>query len=190
MRFQLRMAAELSSKFWINPVMTYFTIGKLSKPYGLRGQIKTQFFVDALDDLKAFTAFYIKDAKAPGGFKKLVFTSIKDKQEGTIVEIEGCVDRTQAEILSGSELFVDEAEFPRLKGETYYIKDLLEVEAMLGDEPFGKIINIIETGNKTMLIIKLVDQKEIAVPFMERYVGKVEIAQKKVALTEQVRELL
>ncbi len=164
--------------------MNFLLIGKLVKSYGLKGLLKANFYIDDFNELKNFTQFYIKDKKSSNGYKEINFSDIRLSNLGIIIEVAGCADRTQADLLRGVELFIDEDELPKLKKDSYYIKDLLDLDVYYKDNLFGKVYNIFETANKNMLMIKNSNGKEVVVPFENKYVEKVELTDKRVIIKD------
>ncbi|MGA2142066.1 MAG: PRC-barrel domain-containing protein, partial [Brevinematales bacterium] len=75
---------------------------------------------------------------------------------------------------------VESAEVPELKGNVFYIKDLYGLEVYENSALVGNIMNVIEIADRTMLIIKLANNRELAVPFNDKYVLEVDINNRKV----------
>ncbi len=160
--------------------MDYLSIGKLVKPYGLKGLIKTDFYIDDFKDLKSFSRFYIVNKIENSGYKEIVFEKVTLMNGRFIVKVAGCSDRNEAELLRNREIFVDEAELPELKKDVFYIKDLQDLEVYHKGTAIGKVSNVLFIANKTMLIVKLSNSREIVFPFESKYVEKVELKDKAV----------
>ncbi|MCX7820381.1 MAG: ribosome maturation factor RimM [Brevinematales bacterium] len=160
--------------------MNYLCIGKFLKPYGLKGQIKAIFFIDEALDLENFSSFYLKDPKVSGGYRKLGLEFLSYRDNFFILKVEGIVDRTLAENLKNQEIYVDEDELPELNGNSYYIKDLIGLTVFYKEEVFGKVVNFIDTASQFVLIMKLLNGKDLAVPFKDRYFPEVLIKEGKV----------
>jgi 16S rRNA processing protein RimM len=160
--------------------MDTLLIGKLIKPYGLKGLIKTAFYIDNLKELKDYSHFYIINKSDPSGYQEIVFENITGEIGQTIVKLGGIDDRNGSEMMSGKEIFVESAEVPELKGNVFYIKDLYGLEVYENSALVGNIMNVIEIADRTMLIIKLANNRELAVPFNDKYVLEVDINNRKV----------
>jgi len=169
--------------------MNYLLIGRLIKPFGLKGLMKADFFVDSIEELNYFSKFYRKDNKVKTTYREINFDKLEIGENGIFVSVSGYNDRTQADELRGIEIFVDEMELPVLSGNDYYIKDLMGLNVINKGEKAGEIYNIIEIGNKTIMIIKMNSGKELAVPFDNKYVKKVELNEKKITV-KMIDELL
>jgi len=169
--------------------MNFLLIGKLIKPYGLKGEMKVAFYVDDIKELDAFSAFYIKDKKSKTGYSNLVIENIRLNNGAVLVLLKGCNDINQVEIFKGVELFVDEAETPKLKKNEFYIKDLIGSDVVYLGDHFGKLYNVIEIAGKFMLVIKMENQKDLVVPLNDTYVSEVSTEQKSLTVTA-IDELL
>ena len=169
--------------------MNTVLIGKLVKPHGLKGEIKAAFFVDDLQELKEYSHFFVLDKKSPTGYKDIVFDKIRLMNDQIIVTLQGCSSRDQAELLKAIDIFVDEKEVPKLKGDSYYIRDLIDCEAFDGEGLIGKVLNVFEAANKNLLLVQLKNQKQVAIPFTGEYIDEVKIDQKQVIL-KNINDLL
>ncbi len=161
--------------------MEFLLIGRLHKPYGLKGQIKAQFYIDKDEDLKSFSHFYIKRQSL---YQEIKFDLISLRGGEAILSVSGFSDRDGAEALKGTEVFVKEEELPNLKGNNFYLKDLLDLEVFQYEKKIGKIHNVFEAAGRNLLLIQLDNGKSLAVPFSGEYVVKVEIKEKRVVLKE------
>lgn len=169
--------------------MHYLLIGRLIKPYGLKGEIKTAFYVDDLKELAAFSRYYIPDPKVKGSYLPIQFENIRLHHDQVVVTVAGCNDRNGSELYQGKDLFVDEAELPSLKKDTYYIKDLLNLSVENQSGKVGVINNLIDIANKTMLVVRLLDGKELVIPFTGEYVDSVELSNSRVVV-KNIEKLL
>lgn len=160
----------------------YLLIGRLIKPFGLKGEIKADFYVDNISELDSFSLFYIKDPVITGKYKEISLENIRTRNGESIVSVKGCIDRNQSELLKGIDLFVDELELPKLKKDVYYIKDLLDMDAFYHDEAIGKVNNLFEIANKTMMVVRLSKGRDIVVPFGSQYVLSVDLNEKRLNL--------
>ncbi len=154
-------------------------IGKIIKPFGLKGFLKVIFYVDDIKDLESFESFFIKDKTSLSGYREIVFTSIYSSNRFFNVKIKGCEDRTAADAFRGIEIFVDEAEVPELKGNVFYQKDLIGLDVFYRDEIFGKVVNLINVAGTLIFITKMLNGKELAIPFRNEYIVDVDIKGKK-----------
>lgn len=155
-------------------------IGRFTKPYGLKGQIKVQWYVDAIEDLRTFDQFYIEDRKVSGGYRAISFTEMKEYQKAYVAKVTGMEDRTAVETLVGKPIYVREEDFPSLPKGEYYVKDILGCEVYDEKGLFGEVENFFEVGSKTLFVIKMTSGKSLAVPYDPRYFVAIDVQAKRI----------
>ena len=97
----------------------------------------------------------------------------KKQAKGLVALTEGIEDRTQAEKLIGSEVWVDKDQLPNLDKGDYYWHQLegLEVFNEAG-ELLGEVSHLFETGANDVLVVKAseksIDDMERLIPHVEK----------------------
>ncbi|OHD60788.1 MAG: 16S rRNA processing protein RimM [Spirochaetes bacterium GWF1_49_6] len=175
--------------------MNKLLIGKIVKPFGIKGEVFLDFFADDAGILEESEYFCIRDVRNPGGYRKLNILEMKDNAQmlsdsiRVIARIDISPDRNQAELLRGTDIFIDEDKLPELDSDEYYIKDLIGLEVFYQSELFGVIENVIQIGERYVFFIDKTDKRKIAVPMEEKYLEQIDLAAKKVVL-RSIEELL
>lgn len=159
--------------------MAYIVIGKFIKPFGIKGEVIVEFYVDSEEDLGSFSAFYIKDKTAPNGLRPVAM-DLRPHGDRYIAAMEGSNTPEQAELYREREIFADDAELPATAEDEFYIKDLLGAAFVRNGETIGEVRNVLNFGNSDILFVRLKDGKDIAVPFKDEYVESVDVAAKSV----------
>lgn len=123
-------------------------VGKISAAQGLHGELRVQTFTESPADLKELVI------EAGGGLTlKIKFVRIAG-QNVAIIKIDGVDDRTAAEKLRGTELFINRADLPPPKKGEYYITDLIGMK--VGEHKVADVHNfgagdILELDNGDMI---------------------------------------
>lgn len=97
----------------------------------------------------------------------------KKQGKGLVALTDGIEDRTQAEELIGSEIWVDKDQLPNLEKGDYYWHQLegLEVFNEAG-ELLGEVSHLFETGANDVLVVKAseksIDDMERLIPYVEK----------------------
>jgi len=124
-------------------------IGEISTVHGVKGLVKLRPYADNLD---LFAAPLFIDEQGAKTIKVTLKNAMKDH---LLAEVEGYNDRTQAESLRGTKLYIDRDTLPPPEdGEHYYI-DLIGMECI--DESgalIGTVIDITNFGASDLLDIK------------------------------------
>lgn len=169
--------------------MEYLLIGRFNRPHGLKGEIRSEFYIDDLDDLDAFSAFYIRDPKVSGGYREIKLEKVYNHGSTLVTVISGVTSIEMAEPYRGVELFVNQSELPPTGKDVFYFRDLIGSKAVYDGRDFGSIVDVIEIADRFILVIRMIDGKDLAVPFDESYVGEVSTKEKTVQFT-RLDELL
>ena len=146
-------------------------IAEIGQPKGLRGEVK----------MKSFTA----EPKDVGKYSPLTDASGTDKVEikitgryktQVIARIKGVEDRTAAEALTGTKLYMERSALPKPDEGEFYHSDLEGLKAELPDgTPFGKVIRVEDFGAGTLLDVAKVEGGTVVVPFTLAAVPEVDI---------------
>ncbi len=159
----------------------FVEIGKILKPFGVKGDLKVMFYIDDTADLKDVKMFYIKDKAS--GFKELPFDSLKfsENPEYAKVRFTQITDRTLAEAWRLVPLYVEEELLAEPVDGEYFIKDLMDLDAEYEGKTIGKVFNVFEVAGRELFVIRQTDSKnDLAVPFDDYYVDEVLIAEGKI----------
>ena len=143
-------------------------VGVITTVHGVRGNVKVKSFTRQGADFASFGT--LCDASA----KRFFNVKIVGESKGIyLVQIDGVTDRTTAEALRGTELFVARDKLPETEQNEFYYADLI---GMTAKTPDGKILGIVKAvynfGAGDMLEI---DGVEDFVSFSERNVPDVDL---------------
>lgn len=132
-------------------------VGKIVAMQGVRGDVRIQTYTENPTD---FQKFQVHSAKFnPADFK---FIRAVPNSDVIIAHIAGFQDRTSAEALRGTELFIDRNTLPDARDGEYYQSDLIGFDVMRDGQSVGKIVcfqnfgagDIIETDDGNMYSFK------------------------------------
>jgi 16S rRNA processing protein RimM len=138
--------------------------------HGVRGMVKLKIYGDNPDVLPGYSPYTDSTCKK-------TFTLNAVVQHGSIhlAEIDGVADRTAAEKLRGTVLYIDRALLPKIKdADTYYHADLIGMAAIYPDgRAMGKITGVANFGAGDLLDVKPVKGASFYVPFTNEVVPDV-----------------
>ena len=132
-------------------------VGKIVAFQGVRGDVRVQTFTEKPSDFQKFkvqsTKFNSEDFKF---IRALPNTNV------IIAHIKGFEDRTSAEVLRGTELFIERDALPDIKADEYYQTDLIGFTIIQDGMPVGTVEcfqnfgagDIIETKDGNMYSFK------------------------------------
>lgn len=132
-------------------------VGKIVAMQGVRGDVRVQTYTENPMD---FQKFKVQSTKFnPDDFK---FIRTVPNSDVIIAHVKGFEDRTSAEVLRGTELFIDRDALPDTHTDEYYQADLIGFVVMRDGENIGTIGcfqnfgagDIIETNDGNMYSFK------------------------------------
>ncbi|MBB6631197.1 ribosome maturation factor RimM [Clostridium algidicarnis] len=152
----------------------YLSVGQISKPHGIKGEVKV---IPLTDDIKRFRK--LKKVYIDGNEKVIVWC--KMQVDRVILKIEGIDTIEGAESLRNKYIQVKREEAVRLPKDSYFIADLLSCTVYdTSENKIGKVYDVIKTGSNDVYWIK--HEKEILIPALKDIVLDVDIDSHKIII--------
>ena len=139
--------------------------------HGIRGELRVKTFTGDPLALGDYGSLYARDGRA------FEIADIRSAGEVVVVRFKGLRDRTAAERLTGTELFVDRSVLPDEEEDEFYHADLvgLTVRDETGADA-GKVAAVQNYGGGDILEISFRGRKGLLIPFSQAAVPEVDIA--------------
>lgn len=173
----------------------YLEIGTIVAAQGLQGEMRV--YPDT-DFPERFEVPGMRWLLTPGAMQpqpvELRSGRYLDGKNLYVIELEGVINRTQAEELRGCKLLVSEDDRPQLGEDEYHILDLVGLKVYMQEsgDLIGKVVNLIPAGND-LLEVELFQEddkvnntqkkKSLLIPFVKEIVPVVDIEAGKVEIT-------
>ena len=152
-------------------------LGRIGAPHGLKGEVVVQSFAAEPLDLKAYGPLTDET-----GAVQVHIKSLRVAGKGLIARLKDVEDRTAAEALKGTELYVERAKLRKPKPGEFYHADLIGLAAHTADGVLlGTIVDVPNYGAGDLLEIKPVSGGEtLLIQFDNEFVPTLNIAAGKV----------
>ena len=165
--------------------MDYVVVGKVVSTHGIKGDLKIypltdfakirfkkgkvfELYNEEIDKVVKVTCF---SNKTSGKFLVVHFDEINTPEEG--IKYQNYIIRMNSE------------ELHKLPKDTYYYKDLIGSKVYLSnDELYGEVIAISSNGRQDLLRIKLLNNKETLLVFVNALIKEVDVNNKKIVLND------
>lgn len=149
-----------------NPVL----LGVVGAAHGVRGEVRVKSFTRDPLALRDYGPLFDKSGRA------FEIESIRPQQEVVVVKFRNLGDRTEAERLKGTALFVDRSRLPPADEEEFYHDDLvgLAVRDESGAE-IGKVTAVQNFGGGDVLELSVQGHKGVLIPFTYAAVPEVSV---------------
>jgi 16S rRNA processing protein RimM len=156
------------------------TIGKVSKPFGVKGEMKIEPMTDFPERFKDLRRVYLV---SPAG-KEIVCAVQTVRYAGGVPYLlfGGYDSPEQARTLNGWLVKVPEEEAVPLPEGSYYWFELIGMEVFSeGGDKLGTIVDIFETGSNDVYVVKR-GRKEIYIPATQEVIRQVDRAAKRMII--------
>ncbi len=139
--------------------------------HGIKGELRVKTFTGDPLALADYGPLYADDGRA------FEIEDIRPAGEVVVARFKGVRDRSQAERLTGTELFVDRSVLPAEEDDEFYHADL--VGLAVHDEtgaPSGRVTAVQNYGGGDILEITFHGRKGVLIPFSQAAVPEVNVA--------------
>lgn len=155
-------------------------IGLITKPWGIRGEVKIILITDIPDRFQNLEGVFLHDGE--GGVEYYRVENFKNLKGAVAAKLQGIDTPEDAEHLRGYEVAVPESERAPLQNGEYYIYDLIGLEAVdPGGKPLGHLSKVYQGSAQDIFEINTPDGP-VMVPAVGAYIQKVDLDNRIVVL--------
>ncbi len=140
----------------------YRQIGRVSRPHGVRGELRVEVFSEevALVDREAFFL-----GRRVDQLEKYEVEALRMHQGRLLLKLVGVDGREAADGLRGWEVYLPRAELPPLAENEFYLYELVGMKVVTeSGELFGKVTDVLRTGGANDVFVVSTAEKEILLP--------------------------
>ena len=152
-------------------------VGIFGAAHGVRGELRLKSYTG--DPLAIANYPRLTDESGKQTFKILSARPVKD--DILVVRVDGIADRTVAEKLTNTSIYMARADLPPADEEEFYHADLLGLRVETRDGTLiGTIANVLNFGAGDILDVRPELGDNLLLPFTKKVIPVVEIANKRV----------
>ena len=130
----------------------YLMIGEITKPQGVRGEVKVRPCTCDPDRFDGLETVYVKKGEA---YAPLNITVNRLGPDAVFVNVEGVQDRDAAEKLRGTRLYIDRAHAVALDGDTNFLADLYGLRGIVDDgRDLGRLADVMQPGGNDVYVFR------------------------------------
>jgi 16S rRNA processing protein RimM len=152
-------------------------VGRVLRPHGVRGEVVVEVLSDVPGRFqKGSRLLGVREGASPVVLPViLTVATSRAHKTGAVVRFEGFENPDQAAALRGLDLEVPRAEVPQAPRGTYYQYELLGCLCRNEGEELGRVVEVLEDGGGTMLIVAG-EGRRVPVPFVKEFLRRVDVA--------------
>jgi len=159
----------------------YVTVGKLTKPHGVRGLAKLISFTDPPENIFTYASLF---SHVDGNELKLEKKS-SNGVEGFLVGIQGITDRSMLESILPIELQIRRSMMIEITDQSdgFYYSDLMGLSIIAQDnKSLGQVIQVVSYGAQDNLEVESASGTKYYVPFTKHAVLDVDIVKGQITI--------
>lgn len=151
----------------------YLMIGEITKPQGVRGEVKVRPCTCDPARFEGLETVYFKRGE---GYAPVGITVNRLSPDAVYMNVEGVMDRDQAEKLRGTMLYIDRAHAVELDEDTTFLCDLYGLRGVVDDgRDLGELVDVMQPGGNDVYVFKG-PLGEVLVPALKSVVLSVDLA--------------
>lgn len=160
--------------------MTTIEIGRITRPHGLRGEVRVQLHWEGSDTLEHVSSVLLgRKGQNLGEYR---IASRRRVNKAYLVRFEGIDGIDAAEALRNAAVSVPRDALPPLKGDEFYLSDLIGAKVLGPAGPVGEVIEVRVHPTVDALVIRLHDGSVAEQPLVEPWLLRVDVSNKLVEL--------
>lgn len=150
----------------------YLMIGEITKPQGVRGEVKVRPCTCDPERFERLETVYIEK---DGGYAPLKITVNRLGTDAVFMNVAGVTDRDMAEKLRGTLLYIDRAHAVELDGDSNFLTDLYGLRGVVDDgRDLGELTEVMQPGGNDVYVFQG-PLGEVLVPALKSVVIKVDL---------------
>jgi len=169
-------------------------VGRIADAWGVKGWFKVISFSAEPEALFSSKRWFLmpteRGQKTFEGVARLSIKEAKEHSDTVVACAHDVLDRTAAEALRGSRIFVARSSFPTASTDEYYWVDLIGLEVVnRADESMGTVRELLSTGPQTVLVMDYMQDgklQERMIPFVSAFVDDVDVNAKRIRVDWQL----
>ena len=150
----------------------YLLIGEITKPQGVRGELKLRPITCDPGRVDGLKTAYIQDGD---GYRPVSIAVRKADADAVYLRMEGVETRNDAELMRGTALYIDRAHAVELDEDSTFLCDLVGLRGVCTDgTEIGKLTEVMQPGGNDVYVFKG-PRGEVLVPALKSVVVKVDL---------------
>ena len=150
----------------------YLMIGEITKPQGVRGEVKVRPCTCDPDRFDGLETVYIKKGE---DYAPIHISVSRLTPDAVFMHVEGVTDRDAAEKLRGTMIYIDRAHAVELDEDSTFITDLYGLRGVVDDgRDLGELTDVMQPGGNDVYVFKG-PLGEVLVPALKSVVRSVDL---------------
>ena len=148
-------------------------LGQIVGAHGIRGQVLIRTYTAVAEDIARYG-----ELRSEAGDRSFSIAVERVTEKGAVARINGITDRTAAEALKGTRLYVDRDRLPATETNEFYRADLIGLSAVSpAGDVVGEVVAVENYGAGDIIEVRLAGSRRTElIPFSDAFVPAVDLA--------------
>jgi 16S rRNA processing protein RimM len=165
----------------VSPTPERVAVGRITRAHGIHGAVAILRLTDVDERFDQGSRLLL----GPEGDRVMTVADRRGHRDRPLVRFEGIRDRTQAESLAGSYLFVPAADAPALPAGEYWEHELLGMHVVTeGGRSLGEVTQVLRTTANDLWVATSPEGTETLVPALKEVVISVDRNARRIRVAE------
>ncbi len=160
----------------------YLCIGKITKPQGVRGEVKILPLTDDLARFQGITNIFVK---GNAGYVLRRVTSSRIDSSFAYLTLDGVADMTAAERLRGLDIYVDRENAVPLPEGRWFIADLIGCHVFADGEEIGAVEDVLQAGGNDVYMLRAENGGTVMFPAIRELLRSVDVENARIEVDKQ-----
>jgi 16S rRNA processing protein RimM len=156
-------------------------VGRVQTSHGLKGYIKVKSLSGEIEHLLRLQSVHLG---APGALTRFQVENVRRGVGAVLLKLVGIDSPESVAVHRGQFIWVERRFASALGEEEYYTADLEGCRLFQGRALIGTVASVSEGGGGDFLEVESPEGKRLIVPFSKHFVGRIDIAERRIELTE------
>ena len=154
-------------------------LGRIGRAHGLKGEVSIETYTETPEAIAGYGSL-----RDEAGRRRFDMTIVRTGEKGIVARLAGITDRTAAEALRGTELWIERERLPPPEAGSYYHVDLIGLVAFSPDgAEIGRVVGVENHGGGDLLALAIPGARETElVPFADPFVGEINFEQGRIII--------
>lgn len=145
----------------------------IRRPFGVEGEVKVHTHNSEFNHLAKLKVVFLRSAD--GTTRKLAVAGYRVVGGEPLMRFAGYESPEKARELSGLHILVERSQASPLRKGEFYTADLIGCTIMSQGKVLGEVVSTVDGAQALLLEIKGLDEKLYLVPFLDHYIGAVDV---------------
>ena len=159
----------------------HLLIGEITKPQGIRGEVKVRHYTDDPDRFYDLETVLVQEGST---FREITVNGARVNGDDVFLTLEGIADRNEAEKMRGLKLYVDRAHARELADDEVFIADIIGLPAFdTKGNPIGTLTEVLTPGGVDVFVFKT-PKGTLMTPGLKDVLQEVNVDEGRIVLNE------